>query len=218
VIDPTLLGREAARATEIRTTEELERIPGVLAAAVWMRDARGLREAYVTGAPGASPLALRHAVQEVLRRNGLIFDPNAVHVAVLDEATAPPPLWRGRYLVLHALEVGRADHHVACTVQLLRRGSLVSGKAVELDSEAGRARAAARATLLAAEQAARGIRLGLEGVQVAEHFGRPYLVVSVEAAFARRFAHLPGIAPLDRSIEDAACFAVLSAIERWLAW
>lgn len=210
--------REAARQLEVRATDELEQIPGVLAAAVWLRDQRRIREAYITAAPGTSLANLQRAVAGVLRSNGLAFSADIVHIAVLDESATPPPLWRGRFLVLDSLEVCRAQNHATCRIQLLRRGAPVTGEARELDTETGRARAAARATLNAAEQATRGIHLGLEGVQILDLFGKPFVAVSVEAASFRRLSRLPGINAIDRTVEDAACLATLGAIERWLAW
>ena len=86
-----------------------------------------------------------------------------------------------------------------------------------MDTPAGRARAAARATLAAAEQAVPGATFGLEGVTITNLFSRSYLAVSVEAAFERQFAVLAGLVDLDptRAVEDAAVLATLRAIDRW---
>ena len=88
-----------------------------------------------------------------------------------------------------------------------------------MDSPTGRARAAARATLAAAEQAVPGIQLGLEGVTIVDLFSRRYVAASVEAAFQREFILLAGLVTLDqnRSVEDAAALATLRAIDRWVA-
>lgn len=102
----------------------------------------------------------------------------------------------------------------------MRAAETLDGEAVELDTEAGRIRAAARATLAAAERAGDNLALGLEGSALIEMFGRRYVATSVEAAVDRRFATLSGLAPVDpaRSIEEAACLATLRAIDRWIAW
>jgi hypothetical protein len=94
----------------------------------------------------------------------------------------------------------------------------VTGEASELDTEAGRARAAAIATLRAAESTRDDLALGLEQIGVLPVFGRRYLVVSVEAAVQRRFAQLSGMVLIDpaRSLEEAASMATLRAIERWV--
>jgi hypothetical protein len=122
-----------------------------------------------------------------------------------------------RFLVLGRIDLTRADHHVTCRVELDRRGHSFTGEASELDTEPGRARAAAKATLRAAENASTGAHLALEGAVIAEVFGRRYVIVSVEAAAARQFLRLSHIVALERSVEEAACLATLGAIERWLA-
>lgn len=88
-----------------------------------------------------------------------------------------------------------------------------------MDTPSGRARAAARATLAAAEQAAPGSSLGLEGIAIVDLFSRSYVAVSVEAAHDRHFALLAGLVTLEptRAVEDAAVLATLRAIDRWIA-
>lgn len=215
--DAAVLGRDALATLEDRLTAELEAIPGVLAAAVWLATPAQLREGYVSAAPGASLANLEQAAHRLLSAQQIGFTSDQLHIALLDQATAPP-LWRGRYLILEGLEVARADSHVVCRVRLLRRGATITGEAREVDTEQGRARAAARATLHAAEQAAPALHFGLEGLHLQELFGRRYVTLSVEVASHRRPLHLPGIAALARSIEEAACHATLHAIERWLSW
>ena len=122
-----------------------------------------------------------------------------------DETGLPPP-WHGRFLVLSSLEVRRAGNEVTCRVQVLRIGEILAGEAREIDTPAGRARAAARAVLQAVSGAARGTALSLEGALVLEIW--PQAAVSVEAT-ARRTTLLSGLVPIDRSIEDAACLATL---------
>jgi hypothetical protein len=88
-----------------------------------------------------------------------------------------------------------------------------------MDSPTGRARAAARATLAAAESACPGISLGLEGLAIIDLFSRRYVVASIEAAHQRDFVMLAGLVTLEanRSVEDTAVLATLRAIDRWLA-
>lgn len=206
------------RRLEFQTTDELEKIPGVLRAAVWIQGDREIGEAHISCAPGIAPASLRHAIGELFDRLGLDMAPGNLHIQVQDPSTSSAPLWQSRSLVLEGIEVRRADQLVTCCVRLRRRGTTVAGEATDLDTELGRARAATRATLQAAEELIRAIRLGIEGVQILELFGRRYVALSIEALFSRRFTQLPGIAPIDRSAEDAACFATLGAIERWLSW
>jgi hypothetical protein len=253
VSDQVLFGREAPRDLELKAAAALERIPGVLAAAVWIGQAPRVREVYIAAAPGTSIPDLKRATHEVLHANGLVCPPEVVQIGVLDGAVEPPPAaaeapgqrteaeartppsrsqqqdapahdesgippWHGRFLILSGLEVRRAENYVTCQVRLLRVGEILAGEAREIDTPAGRARAAARATLQAVASGLRGTALSLEGALLIELFGRQYAAVSVEAATARRSALLSGLVVVERSIEDAACLATLSAVERWLAW
>jgi hypothetical protein len=134
-----------------------------------------------------------------------------------DVSKAPPP--GGRFLLLAGLQLERGNQEVHCRVHLTRAGQSFFGEAREMDSPTGRARAAARATLAAAEQVAVGFSLGLEGVAVVELFSRRYVAVSVEAAYNRQFTLLAGMVTLEptRAVEDATVLATLGAIDRWLA-
>ena len=88
----------------------------------------------------------------------------------------------------------------------------------ELDTPQGRARAAARAALLAAEKAGEGVGLALEGVVIQEFFGREYVMAFVDGVAHRRFASLSGILAVEHSLEQSAALAILRAVERWVAW
>jgi hypothetical protein len=125
-----------------------------------------------------------------------------------------------RFLVLRDISVSRAGNRVACRVRLTRDHTVFEGEAREPDTEPGRARAAARATLAAAEQAAgSNAALGLEGLLLNELFHRRYVAVSIEGSSGRRHALLSGLVPVDpgRSTEEAAAMATLHAIDRWIA-
>jgi hypothetical protein len=125
----------------------------------------------------------------------------------------------GRFLLLSGVELDRANREIHCRVQVSRNGKMYHGESREMDTPSGRARAAARATLAAAEQAVPGASLGLEGVAIVDLFSRSYVVVSVEAAQNRHFALLAGLVTLEqtRALEDAAVLATLRAIDRWIA-
>ena len=120
---------------------------------------------------------------------------------------------------MSAIQLQRSNQEVHCRVELKQGSRAFHGEAREMDSPTGRARAAARATLAAAEQVAPGIQLGLEGVTVIELFSRRYVAASVEAAYQREFVLLAGLVTLEpnRSVEDAAVLATLRAVDRWLA-
>jgi hypothetical protein len=120
---------------------------------------------------------------------------------------------------MSGIQLQRSNHEVHCRVELKQGNRTFQGEAREMDSPTGRARAAARATLAAAEQASPGIQLGLEGIAIVDLFSRRYVAASVEAAQHREFVHLAGLVSLDnnRSVEDAAVLAALRAVDRWLA-
>lgn len=125
----------------------------------------------------------------------------------------------GRFLLLSGIQLERGNREIHCRVQLQGAGRTYHGEAKEMDSPSGRARAAARATLAAAEQVEDGITLGLEGVAIVNLFSRSYVVVSVEAVYDRQFVQLAGLVTLEatRAVEDAAVLATLRAIDRWIA-
>lgn len=210
-----------------RLVHDIERLPGVLAAAVWFSGPLQLRALHVTASPRASGLIIANAAAQVLRRHGLAFEMDMIRVAFGDgNGTAPQltprhdePAAAGRFLLLHDIAVTRSGSRITCAVALRRDELIFEGKAVELDTDAGRVRAAARATLAAAERSSPDLALGLEGTALLESFGRRYVAASVEAAIDRRFALLAGLVPIDpaRSPEEAACLAALSAIDRWIA-
>jgi len=243
--------RDALRRLETALTDELERTPGVLAAAIWLDDAGALREGYVAASPRAPLAEIRDTARRILERYGVSMDENKLQVAHICDAfagTAPPaenaaaaptsagsdagtdaqpagtaesrdtvPL-RPRFLVLDNLETHRTDNLITCNVRLRCGPAGTEGSARDIDSSSGRARAAARATLAAAEAAAPGIHLALDAATIVHVSGRDHIVVTVEAAAARQHANLAGIVALDRPIEEAAALAALGAIDRWIGW
>ncbi len=223
------LRRENPRQTELRLAEELERLGGVLAAAVRLGGDNEVRDVYIAAAEGSAIPAIRDAAAEALRKAGLSVAPSTLRIGAVEageSAPAPPattpaeaPPWRGRFLLLDGVDVQRTANRAQCQVRLLRLDEGFEGQAEDLDTELGRARAAARATLTAAEKASPSA-LGLEGIQIAELFGRRYVVVSVEASAARRFVVLSGILALEgsRSLEETAALATLRAVERFISW
>jgi hypothetical protein len=124
----------------------------------------------------------------------------------------------GRFLLLSGVQLERGQREIHCRVQLSRAGKTFPGEAREMDTPNGRMRAAARATLAAAEQAVPGTSLGLEGIAIVQFLSRSYAVASVEAGRNRQFALLAGLAMIDstRTLEDSAVLATLGAIDRWI--
>ncbi|CAN5892045.1 hypothetical protein BH23GEM9_BH23GEM9_02100 [soil metagenome] len=209
---------------EIHASGELERLPGVLAAATWI-DTRGhVRDARLWILPGVAPTIVANAAARVLHALGLTFDQRAVritHVSLPEELqgyAAVPGTGSNRFLVLQDINLHRSGAHVTCRVQLVRDDTSAGGEARELDTGAGRARAAAKATLRAAENATENIALGLEAALITQLFGRSYAAVAVEASVGRRVASLSAIVPIEpgRAMEESVCMATLRAIDRWI--
>jgi hypothetical protein len=209
---------------ELRICVELERLPGVITAAAWLADSTRLRDARLHILPGAAPTIITNAASGVLRALGIAFEPGSIRITTVVlpetmEIAAPVEGGSNRMLLLHDLTLSRSGSHVSCRIELMRRGTIVTGEANELDTTTGRVRATATATLRAAEQAFEKLALGLEGASLMLLFGRTYGVVSVEAAIGRTSATLSGIVAVDngRAAEEAVCLATLRAIDRWLS-
>ena len=212
---------------EIRLATELERLPGVVGAAIWLDDEGAVRDVRITASPATPALIVSNGTAQVLGKHGLTLPPNAMTIV---HATGPAPVETpieaasdargGRFLILEDITVSRSAGRVTCNVQLGCRGETFAGEAREVDSEAGRIRAACAATLTAAQGVATKVTLGLEGAATASHFGHDYVIVSIEGSAGRRHVTLSGITHYDatRSIEEAACLATLRAIDRWIAW
>jgi hypothetical protein len=211
--------------TELRAGSELERLPGVLTAAVWLNSDGELRLARLHILPGVAPTIITNAAGRVLQALAIPFDARAIrtsHLNLPDEiqgiavSGAGP---RGRFLLLQDIAIARSGSYVTCRVQLMREDVPAIGEARELDTAAGRARAAANATLRAAENSADNLALGLEAAAVIDIFGRPHAVVSVEACVGRRVASLSGMVLVEpaRAHEESVCLATLRAIDRWIA-
>ncbi|HEX6307038.1 MAG TPA: hypothetical protein VFZ69_02555 [Longimicrobiales bacterium] len=208
---------------ELRAVGELERLPGVAAASVWLDHDGHLRDARLHVVPGAASTIVVNAASRILHALAIPYDARAIRtcpVALPDEiSSALPAPSTGRFLLLQDLTLSRSGSHITCRVQLARDGSIAAGEASELDTSGGRSRAAAKATLRAAENTTEGLALGLEAAVITSMFGRSYAVVSVEASIGRRVATLSGIVPVDptRAAEEAVCLATLRAIDRWIA-
>lgn len=190
----------------------LERLPGVLAATVFSDPTRGPRVYLATG-PHADLEVLRSAVLALIQDRGMAGDASRIHIASPPRTSAP-----GGSLPrfsLDSLDVHRTDGRAECAVQLRTELRTMSASASEPDTITGRARAAARAILLAVESLDPDLRLGLHGTRSLDLFGQESVVVLVEATAGRAHAHLPGAALVDRSMEEAAALATLTALRSW---
>lgn len=190
----------------------LERLPGVLAATVFSDPSRAPR-VYLATSAQADREALLSAVLALIQDYGMAGDPSRVHMASPPRGSLPAgSLPR---FSLDFLDVHRTSGRAECVVQLRTEIRTLSASASEPDTVTGRARAAARAILLAAESVDPDLRLGLHGTRSLDLFGHESVVVLVEAAAGRAHAHLPGAALVDRSMEEAAALATLTALRSW---
>ena len=191
---------------------ELERLPGVLAATVFAGP-DGQTRVYLAIRADVDPDAVRATTLARLRDRGLHPDPQRIHIGTAPVHT--PPRTPLPTLRIQDLDVHRADNRARCTVRLEAGDRSPEGSATEPDSRAGRARAAARATLAAAEHVDPDLRLGLGGARFHDLFGADTVVVLIEASLGRDHARLPGIALVEQSIEHAAATATTNALAAW---
>ena len=195
-----------------RLGTELERLPGVLAATVF-QDTRSEPRVYLAVQPDADTDAIRATCLALLRDHGLVVHPDHLHIGT---APARPVVASSiPHLALDALEVHSAGSRVECVVRLRTASRTVTGSASEPDTPAGRARAAARATLTATEATDPDLRLGLHGARIYDFFGFDAVAILVEAAVGRSHVQLPGVHVVDRSVEQAAAMATLQALRSW---
>jgi hypothetical protein len=193
-------------------TPQLEQLPGVVAAKSFL-DNRTPPLVYLATTADADQEALRQVVLVLLRDHGYQATPERVHVGVPPaRATPAPALPR---VSLDGLDVWRSQGRIECTARLRAAERETCGTAGEPDTPAGHARAAARATLLAAEGLDPDFRFGLEGVRVVELSGRAVVVVLIDARAGRNQTHLSGSALADRPVEESAALATLHALRGW---
>ena len=188
---------------------ELERLPGVLAATVFDSADAGTR-VYLAVHDDADRNGIRATTLALLRDHGLHTHPEHIHIGTAPSTPPAPATLPG--LSLDGLDVHRSANRAECTVRLRAGGRVITGTAAEPDSATGRARAAARAALAAAETVDPELRLGLHGTQRSDLFGFAVLNVLVEASLGRTHIVLPGTALVERSIEHAGAFATLHAL------
>lgn len=191
---------------------DLERLPGVLAATLFL-DTPSAPRVYLATTAEVDPHALRRAAEALLQDHGYAIPGERIHVGHAPTRRLTSSLPRA---TLDGLEVQRSENRVECSVRIRTETHTTFGACSEPDSASGRARAAARATLQAAEALDPDFRFGLQGVRPMELFGQEVVLVLVDASAGRGHAHLPGAALLDRSVEEAAALAALHALRGWM--
>ncbi len=130
---------------------------------------------------------------------------------------APAKGHRGR-LAFEDVEVRRSRAEgMSCRVTLRRGEETFVGEAAGLETDRLRTETAARAAMVAVQQAAaEGRTLSFEGTRIVDAFDRRFVFVGVTARFGRDSALLTGSAEVKDGIETASVLAVLDATNRWV--
>jgi hypothetical protein len=190
----------------------------------------GIDEIHVLSASDLGPKqVVRNIESALLAEFGLQIDHRKISIAKVRGAEATAPLAKpaataaaapepSRRLLLESLHIERsAGQKVTCKVELLEGGSKYTGEAEGPDFESARMETAATAVLNAVQQASGpNVNLSLQGVSRATAFGRSFVIAVVNGAVRRETISLAGIGKVLDSPEEAAVFASLQAINRWI--
>jgi hypothetical protein len=225
--------------TSTKTTAEavLRELPSVLGAYV-SEDLEGNpREIHLLVRAGPEAASLARDVRGLLQeRLGIPIDQRVISIAQLaaeegeeepeaGEPAPPPtpaPLATEARPVFAGLESTATAGHVTVGVRLEWQGEVSMGTAEAADTNAGRARAAATATLNAARQAANGgdVAFEMDFASIVQALDGDYVLVSVlgvSSRVGRRPLPLVGAHAVESDIESAAAYATLKAINRVLS-
>lgn len=226
----------------------LRELPSVLGAYV-SEDMEGHpREIHLLVQPGPDPGSLARDIRGLLEeRLGIPIDQRVISIAQLaadandDEApsgagdgeeseapgtagaraTEPGPAAPSSRPVFAGLESTTTSGHVHVSVRMEWRDTPSEGTAEAVDTQAGRARAAASATLRSAVNAPWTEELGLEldFASIVQALDGEYVLVSVlglSRRLGRRPLPLVGAHPIEGDVETGAALATLKAINRVL--
>lgn len=89
VIESGPLGRDPFADIDRRVSMALEALPGVIAAAAWLHEAPHQRSIYIASKLGTEACTIMQAARLILRHNGVFIPPSCIHIASIDERTAP---------------------------------------------------------------------------------------------------------------------------------
>jgi hypothetical protein len=219
----------------------LRELPSVLGAYV-SEDLEGQpREIHVLVRHGPNPAALARDIRGLLEeRLGIPVDQRIISIAQLasdapqpagahEEAEAGRPgAGRARDKrpdgrpVFAGLESTVASGHVTVRVRLDWEGEVSEGMAEAVDTQVGRARATATATLRAAMEAAwdDDLNLELDFASIVQALDGEYVLVSVlcmSSRIGRRPLPLVGVHPIEGDVESASALGALKAVNRVLS-
>ena len=108
---------------------------------------------------------------------------------------------------------------MSCKVTIRQDDKLLVGEATGLESDRLRTETAAKAAVMAVQQAdADGRALILEGAKLIDAFERQFVFVALTTRFGRETALLTGSAEVKDSPEQSAVLAVLDATNRWVEY
>lgn len=200
------------------------------------------REIHLLIGDGPDPASLARDVRGLLEeRLGIPIDQRVISIAQLasnghdalpsqaaERATEPERAEKAVAAQLDSrpifggIEATTASGHVTVGVRLEWEGSVSTGTAEAVDTQAGRARAAATATLRSAAEAPWNddLNLELDFASIVQALEGEYVLVSVLAVshrLGRRPLSLVGAHPVDRDVESASALAALKAINRVLS-
>jgi hypothetical protein len=229
--------------TSTKTTAEsvLRELPSVLGAYV-SEDLEGKpREIHLLVSAGPDLGALARDVRGLLQeRLGMPIDQRIISIAQLAPDPTPTDTSAGAQPatpapasaadarvadarpVFGGLESTVASGHVTVGVRLEWQGAAVEGTAEAADTTAGRARAAATATLRSAMAIAGtgAVAFELDFASIVQALDGDYVLVSVlglSNRMGRRPLPLVGAHPIESDVEPAAAFAALKAVNRVLS-
>ncbi|MEP6729285.1 MAG: hypothetical protein ABJE10_01540 [bacterium] len=128
------------------------------------------------------------------------------------------PMSRKRRLYFEDVEVKRSRASgMSCRVTVRQGDAVFVGEATGLESDRLRTETAAKAAVVAVQQAdTEGRSLVFEGAKLIDAFERQFVFVALTTRFGRESALLTGSAEIKDGIETASVLAVLDATNRWV--
>lgn len=225
---------------------EVERLlcslAGVVSARVVANPLGRLDEIHILASPLFGPKQIVRNVESALAAGlGIVIDRRIISVAqirrdalepvapfiseaaepgaprpVLEPRPAPPPSARLVFVRYDARS--RTNAETECRVTMRRDATEFTGEGIGAGTTPGRALAGARAAFAAIASAVADRELGLEAATTVESNGRAFVLIAARALEGREAVPLTGVAPLDRSPEEAAILASLQATNRLTGW
>lgn len=211
-----------------RAEQLLEGLAGVISAKIVAGPGGEIEEIHVlTGHDIAPKQTVRNVESALLAHLGLKVDHRKISVAQTKEpgatlAREAPPVSTvvgGRRYLYNGFEIERQlRHRVLCRVRLKTDDREITGEAEGADVPRVRIETAARAVLVALEEAEdHRISLALDGAKTVHVLDRDIVVVGVYGMAGRTRMFLAGACLVSESAEQAAILAALQATNRWIS-